>query len=43
VRAKAESVKAMRLKNFQSDERGAALMEFAIASTLLCAAPRSSL
>jgi hypothetical protein len=27
----------MRLKNFQSDERGAALMEFAIASTLLCA------
>jgi Flp pilus assembly protein TadG len=33
----AESVKAMRLKNFQTDERGAALMEFAIGATLLCA------
>ena len=27
----------MRLKNFKSDERGAALVEFAIAATLLCA------
>jgi Flp pilus assembly protein TadG len=40
----AESVEAMRLnnfpmrlKNFRRDERGAALLEFAIASTLLCA------
>ena len=27
----------MRLKNFKSDERGAALVEFAIGATLLCA------
>ena len=27
----------MRLKNFQTDERGAALMEFTIGATLLCA------
>ncbi len=27
----------MRLKNFNRDERGAALMEFAIGATLLCA------
>ncbi len=30
-------MKAMRLKNFKNDERGAALAEFAIAATLLCA------
>lgn len=30
-------MKAMRLKNLKSDERGAALVEFAIAATLLCA------
>jgi Flp pilus assembly protein TadG len=34
---KAESVKEMRLKNFKSDERGAAVVEFALGATLLCA------